>query len=427
MRLFFVLRLPAVTDDAAIYEALARNWSASHIYGLFLNGKLTPVDLRLPGYPAFLAAIAWLVRRGWRPVMLAQIFIDLATCFLSAAIAVRLVPARGNFHDTRVAQRRVRLAAFCLAALCPFLANYSAAALAEVPATFFTAASLLAFVIAMRQMEESPGGASSASGAASGAAAWFAGGLAVGLGTLMRPETPLALISLGLVLAWRWRTPANWPRLARTCALAGIGFLLPLAPWAIRNAVTLHEFQLLAPRYAQLPGEYVPRGFYSWTATWLTRFRDVYSTIWNLEDKPLLIADMPPSAFDSPEEHARVTALFQQYNGDCCDVTPAWDAQFAQLARERTARHPLRTYFFVPFSRAFTLWFTPRVELLPFTGHLWPLRQRVQQDPWDFGVTVFLGACGFLYVGLALAGFLRGIRIRAPSSAGNASAAPSWG
>ena len=72
-------------------------------------------------------------------------------------------------------------------------------------------------------------------------------------------------------------------KLARAGVLMGVGLLLPLAPWAARNWRTLHEVQFLAPRYAQMPGDFAPRGFDAWTATWLWRFRDVYLTQWNLE------------------------------------------------------------------------------------------------------------------------------------------------
>ena len=38
----------------------------------------------------------------------------------------------------------------------------------------------------------------------------------------------------------------------------------------------------------------------------------------------------------------------------------------------------------VPFLRCFTLWFTPRVELLPISGHLTPLREEWEDDRPDF-------------------------------------------
>src|SRR5205807_516527 len=75
----------------------------------------------------------------------------------------------------------------------------------------------------------------------------------------------------------------------------------------------------------------------------------------------------------------------------------------------------------IPLRRILTLWFTPRVELLPISGTLWPIRQQFRNDPADFSVTVLLGALNLLYVGLAVAGFTRGLlyRQRAPGDDAN--------
>jgi len=51
------------------------------------------------------------------------------------------------------------------------------------------------------------------------------------------------------------------------------------------------------------------------------------------------------------------------------------------IARERTARHPLRTYLWVPFQRVLTIWFTPRIELLPYSGNVFPLKQKLGRRP----------------------------------------------
>ena len=50
----------------------------------------------------------------------------------------------------------------------------------------------------------------------------------------------------------------------------------------------------------------------------------------------------------------------------------------------------MRTYLKIPLLRSLTLWFTPRVELLPSSGHLWPLREEWQDDRPDFLVTLGL-------------------------------------
>jgi 4-amino-4-deoxy-L-arabinose transferase-like glycosyltransferase len=55
------------------------------------------------------------------------------------------------------------------------------------------------------------------------------------------------------------------------------------------------------------------------------------------------------------------------------EMTPEIDAGFAQIARERTARAPLRCYFWVPFKRGISLWFDTHSEYYPFEGELFPL------------------------------------------------------
>jgi hypothetical protein len=196
-----------------------------------------------------------------------------------------------------------------------------------------------------------------------------------------------------------------------------VGLLLPLAPWAARNAHTLGRAAFLSPRFAETPGDFVPRGFHAWTRTWMVRYRDAYAVVWKLNQAPLNIADMPASAFDSASERARVAAVLDRYNqlvGESARspkkrirMTPAMDHEFELLAHERAARHPLRTHVFIPLSRAWFMWFTPRIELLPYSGRLWPWRKYWEGNPTDFSFTVAYGFLGFAYVGLAVAGMWR--------------------
>src|SRR4029077_16452911 len=102
-------------------------------------------------------------------------------------------------------------------------------------------------------------------------------------------------------------------------------------------------------------------------------------------------------------ERERVAALVESYN-DTTTISPDVDAGFAELARERTARYPLRTYISVPFKRAAAMWFTPRIEMLPFTGLYWPPGEMWEEDPVDYSVTLGFGLLNFLYAGLALGG-----------------------
>ena len=354
----------------------------------------------MPGYPALFLLISHLFRGGEHALMLAQVAMDLATCVLVAVLAGRLVPETADPVAYAQNRNRVRTAALWISALCPFLANYCAVILTEVPATLCIAAAMVSFSSALSRTHGSKW------------RAWFWGGFATAVGTLFRPETPLLLVALALVCIWRWRRRLDWPRLVRAGVLTLCGLIVPLAPWAIRNAVTLHEFRVLAARYANEPGDFVPVGFFSWTKTWMVPYSYCYTIIWKITEDEISLNDIPNSAYDNENERQRVAALINAYNADCCNAPSAdWDSQFAELARERTARHPLRTFIRIPFERAFVLWFTPRIELLPYSGDLWPPGEKHSDDPKDFDITILLWSIGFLYAGLAIAGFIKVARL----------------
>src|SRR5580692_994074 len=207
LRVFFVLKFP-VTDsgDAPFYIELAWNWLKHGVYGFSVNGQLTPVDMRVPGYSAFLATVFAFAGNSPRAVMLAQAVLDLATCFLIALIAARLAP--------EISRRRVALAGLWLAALCPFTANYTAVVLTETLVTFLTALGILVL------LQTDVGDRRIANAAGRGVASflanpWLLAGIVVGFGTLVRPETPLLLFAAGLVLLAKWRRLADWMKLIR--------------------------------------------------------------------------------------------------------------------------------------------------------------------------------------------------------------------
>src|SRR5215469_1944217 len=86
LRLIFVLKFPATAGDTLIYDELATNWVKLGQYAMAVDGKPTPVDIRMPGYPAFLALIYALTGRTGQSarfaVMLAQVVVDLSTCLV---------------------------------------------------------------------------------------------------------------------------------------------------------------------------------------------------------------------------------------------------------------------------------------------------------------------------------------------------------
>src|SRR5690349_532958 len=77
--------------DSLVYGDLAKNWLLHGIYGISDNSQILPVDIRMPGYPAFVAACFSLFGvEHYGAVVRVQLVIDLVTCVLIAAGARRL-------------------------------------------------------------------------------------------------------------------------------------------------------------------------------------------------------------------------------------------------------------------------------------------------------------------------------------------------
>jgi len=408
LRLYFVLKFPANSGDTVLYEQIATNWLKHHVYGMDVGGAITPVDLRMPGYPAFLAVVYALTGRTgadarlW--VMLAQIGVDLLAYVVIARLAALLACTSENSSPSK----RAYSIALWFATLCPFTANYTAVPLTEVFATFWTALACCALLIALRRVSKPDFLLKSTHLPLRKSVEYTAlgAGLIVGVGTLFRPETPILLIAAAIVFGGLFFLRGNYRRWLLVCLAMALGCAMILSPWAIRNMVTLSEPQFLAPKNSNLPGELVPYGFMAWEKTWLYRVRDCYLVPWRLNEEAISVDDMPASAFDSPEEKERVAMILEQYNNDLT-LTPEEDAAFAKLASERTARHPLETYLWLPAARAVTIWFTPRIELLPVSGHVFPLVQMREDDPADQEVTSLFFLLNLFYVGLGVWGATR--------------------
>src|SRR6516165_9737552 len=114
LRYLFLLHFLMYTPDSLVYGDFAKNWIVHHVYGISSALGPIPADFRLPGYPAYLALsfkIAGIDHYG--AACVGQVFVDLGTCFVTAALA------------WRIAGERAAKWAFALTALCPFLANYA--------------------------------------------------------------------------------------------------------------------------------------------------------------------------------------------------------------------------------------------------------------------------------------------------------------
>lgn len=386
-RLFFVFFFPGVVDDSRLYANIAENWLQHGIYGVTNSGVIMPTLSRLPGYPAFLAAVfAMFGIEDFRAVLLLQVIFDLATCLLIANIARRL------FSD------RAAKAAFLLAGLCPFLANYAATALTETLEIFFTT---LALGLALRALDFAQPWPRLMR-------LWIACGLAVGAGILLRPDGGILLAAIGGYLCWLLLRSfrREEARRARAIFLAGVVFavssIVLLIPWTVRNFHTLHRFEPLAPRYANDSDEPVMVGFNRWVKTWTADYVSVQEIYWNVPGEQIDVARLPNRAFDSEEQRKLTAELFADYNRDR-DMSPELDARFARLAGDRIHASRLRYYVWLPAMRIADMWLRPRTELFPSDPRWWEFND----DARWLALSLGFGAINLIYLLAAVGGLFR--------------------
>jgi 4-amino-4-deoxy-L-arabinose transferase-like glycosyltransferase len=235
---------------------------------------------------------------------------------------------------------------------------------------------------------------------------WVGCGLAVGAAILLRPDGGLLLFSIEaylfflLVRGWN-NLPV--PHLVKAGLILLLVSLAALVPWTVRNLHTLHEFQPLAPRYANEENAFVPMGFNRWMRTWIVDYASVEDIYWAVPGNVLDAGKLPSRVFDSPEQREQTTQLLEDYN-DTLHVTPDLDARFAALAAARVRHSPFRYYVVLPLMRIADMWLRPRTETLPSDTRWWDF----DDDPQWLALTVSLGIINLLYVGAAFAGLLRG-------------------
>ncbi len=388
LRLFFVYHDPGLTGDPLLYGAIARNLLRHGVYG-FDPGS--PTLIRLPGYPLFLAACfrVFGVDRYY-PVLFLQVFADLLGCLLLARLGARLAPA--------AVRGRAAAATLWLAAACPFTACYTATPLTETLELFSISAALLAFARALGIGEPSspeprPARFPPRHGSLAVAALFWS------LAALLRPDGALLGVALlGALLVYGCGRGQTRRALLVT-STAALCSLLPFVPWTLRNWHTFHVFQPLAPRYATDPGEPTNPGFQRWTKTVCADLVCTAEVYWAADDAPIALDALPARAFDSPEQLRATTALLEDYNRHTT-LTPALDARFDALARERERAYPVRTYLGMPLLRLADMWLRPRTELFNMDLRWW----NYGSEGPDTVLAYALGALNLAYLALAVLG-----------------------
>ena len=405
LRLLFIYRFPGVVTDSLVYGDIAKNWLRHGIYGLSGPDEISPTYIRLPGYPAFLAFIfAIFGVEHYRAVLFVQMFVDLGTCFICADIALRVLGPK------------YAKIAFALACLCPFLAEYSAAALTETLEVFFTA---LGVDLAIKALQRES------------LRYWAGCGAACAAAILLRPDGAILLIALEFYVFVRFlfpgwlgsphkiREPSSGPegqffpsfttspgpqrtfRNVLAAALVAIIALAPLVPWTIRNWNVFHRFQPLAPRYANEEDEFVPMGFNRWVKTWIVDYASVEEIYWAVPGSSIDPTKLPSRAFDTPPQRIEILALINDYN-ESLHVTPELDKRFEVLAAARIRAHPVRYYFSLPILRIMDMWLRPRTEMLPCDSRWWEFNDDLQ---WS-ALAVSLGIVNLFYMACAVVGWM---------------------
>jgi hypothetical protein len=361
LRLLFVLKYGLVNGDGLVYADIAKNWMMHGVYGITNDDFAKATMIRLPGYPGFLAVVfAIFGMDNFTAVKIIQVVVDLLNCFAVAKLAQEI------FQNARAT-----VAAFVIAALCPFTANYTARPLTETFEIFFTTLAILFAIQASRAMDAGD----------SNWRKWALCGMALASAVLMRPDGGILLAVMGGWMGWLLlqarSTPNPWPRMKQIFAagilVASITFA-PLVPWTIRNWNEFHMFQPLSQRYAIDPGTYEPIGWYRWTRTWVVDVSSSEEILWDFGDdtvgEEIDPTKLPARACDSQEELNETYAAFAAYN-QTKHITPEVDQRFAVLAEQRIQRHPLRYYVGLPLMRGVTMWLRPRTETMGIDTNWW--------------------------------------------------------
>jgi hypothetical protein len=438
------------SDDGRVFTQLGRNLVERGVYSPAAEPPFVPSVVRVPGYPLFLAGVYRSFGFGDNAaVRIVQAVVDTATCALVALLAFYWEPDPDR-------KRAASIGAFVLAALCPFTAIYVGTILSETLTTFLAVATCLTATLAFRPQRQ-----------IKAVQWWSITGLLAGLAVMCRPDSALFAAAIGITLVitivfaprrFKERTDGRYEvalRLSRASYLGAIfslAFCVALVPWTLRNWRSFRIFQPLAPSHAEMPGEFVPRGYLKWLSTWLVDERDVASFIWSIDTLPIEVEEIPDAAFDSEQEKNRVAALLDKYNhpprltieeaesgfrlegeaepaevepetrtpdseirdesaaiGDeelaegSVAMTPAIDATFGMIARERIARAPFRYYVILPVKRAVGLWFNTHSHYYPFEGDLFGeegVRHSLSQQIF----LPFFTALIWIYTFLALVG-----------------------
>ncbi|ASS67218.1 MULTISPECIES: glycosyltransferase family 39 protein [unclassified Paenibacillus] len=213
LRMDFVLSVDhKVSHDTINYDIMVRQLLDKGIYAYKSEEPNAQVT---PGYPLFMAAIYkaadYRAHDPYRWIRCIQALLSTATLVLMYRLGAML------------AGRWAGLLAAFMGAVYPSFIWTTGGILTETLAAFLLVLYVYVQLLAYRSRRKLP---------------QLLAGAALGLAVLTRPEFLPLFVLVHLLFLWWSR---KWKQTLLQFVLCGAGLALVLAPWVIRNAVTLHE------------------------------------------------------------------------------------------------------------------------------------------------------------------------------------------
>ena len=335
MRVSFVIAFPDPLEEKR-YRPIAVNILDGNGFSSDATAPYRPSEAAAPAYPVFIATVFAVAGRSVYALTFAQVLLDLATCLLVAFLSFSLAPDR--LKRSAALWALIIYGIFCWPTIVWVGRVY-----AETLTLFFSSIAVALCVLASRE----------------GSRYWFLAGLACGLAILTRPDSVLLLVAMVLFLLVQL-VRERQQRVVSSLLLFCLAVGLALAPWVIRNYVSLGKIQPLASEYGQSREAYFPTGYLWWVRTWIkdeTHFDYAFNPAWFPQSTFFDVERLPPGTYDSEEERLRLAGLISRFN-EARFITPDMDQEFRALAYERIKRRPLRFFVLLPLYRAASMWLT---------------------------------------------------------------------
>ena len=336
VRVGFVVAFPDPLEETR-YRPIAVNILEGNGFSSDTSAPYRPSEAAAPAYPLFIAAVYAVFGRSVYVLTRSQVLLDMITCLLVAFLSFSLAPERLKSNVGLWG-----LAIYGIFAWPAFV--WVARVYAETLTILFTMAAIAFCAVALREGSRRH---------------WFGAGLACGLAILTRPDSVLLLIAIVLFLLIQLARERQQHFASGLFAFC-LAVALALAPWVVRNYISLNKFQPLASEYGQSRDAYFPTGYLWWLRTWIkdeTHFDYAFNPAWFPESTFFDPERLPPGTYDSEEERLRLTGLISRFN-QARLITPDLDQEFRDLAYERIKRAPLRFFVFLPLYRTASMWLT---------------------------------------------------------------------